>query len=42
MSEFILQLPSQLCITGPKILANLHATVWEFLGVVSRSKSANR
>lgn len=27
MSEFILQLPPQLCITGPKILAKLHATV---------------
>lgn len=30
-----------LCITGPKILAKLHATVWE-LGEFSRSTSANR
>lgn len=30
MLKFILQLPSRLCITGPKILAKLHATVWEF------------
>ena len=31
----ILQLPSCLSITGSKLLAQLHATVWEFLRVFS-------
>lgn len=31
----ILQLPFRLSITGSKLLAQLHATVWEFLRVFS-------